>query len=81
MSRFRLKEDHPFMQKFNQLWDKAEELGIQLRPAGTGLEAVDTLTNTVYEVRDVEDNGHAGCFHVAFPPEFDFKLVYEKQEA
>lgn len=81
MARMRLRFNHDMMVRFNELCDHADRLGIRIVPvASGGIELIDTRNDTCYELRDVEDYGGPGTFHVEVPPLMECKLITETGE-
>lgn len=73
MSRV-ITENHPFMKKVNELYDKMEELGIRIEYAGAGgLKITDTNSNKEYMLKDI---GTSECLSY-FPTGIEFKLTFE----
>lgn len=84
MSRYRLKDTHPLAERFAKLCNAAEELGLHLAYEQGTIQVTDTQAGSapLYHVVDVDDHGSgwlAGIFE--FPPMFDYRIVYEKDES
>lgn len=81
MSRFRLRDAHPLAERFAKLCDAATELGLQLVYEQGTIQVTDLQDDSapLYHVVDNDDHGHGNVIF-EFPPMFDYRIVYEKDE-
>lgn len=78
--RFKLKDDHPFMERVRAAFEAMEDEGVRVYNHGSVLTVVDLLSKEEYELRDLEDNlGGNSPSPDSIPPFFDYKLTYEKE--
>lgn len=70
--RLRLKDSHPVMQKYNQLWELADSLGITLEFYGHRTILIDNETDKCYDVDDIE-----GSAISTFPYPLEVKLTFD----
>lgn len=73
--QFKLKEHHPTFQKFEELREKAEELGLNLsfQSGYCILTDVDN-PNIRFYVQDIECEGNV----FSFPPTNETKIIYRE---
>jgi len=77
MTRFRLLPEDGFQQRFEQLCEKANELGISITWSYSNVVptiVTDTRTNKEYQLRDQDSSEHG----YEFPPTLEYKLTFEK---
>lgn len=68
----RLLDNHPVVQKFNELMDTAHKLGLSLYfESGVCILHVEG-DQTKYRIEDIEDPDHNN----EFPPVMDFKITF-----
>jgi hypothetical protein len=80
MTKYRLKETHPTMQKVDKLWRLADELGISLHFCGHCTKVLDKETGQEFDLEDLEKAAMRN-FHTdpqSFPPPCEYILTFEK---
>jgi len=75
MATYRLAEHHPAMKALNELWQKADELGINICVISEC--AIVTINGKDFKLQDIENSDYP---MTEFPPSCEFKLTYEKEE-
>lgn len=77
----RLKDSHPTMQKLDQLFALAEELGINIGFSGYGVATIEDRDRDKdlppLRMQDIENSDYPMD---SFPPTLDFKVIYENPE-
>ena len=76
MTTYRLKENHPLMIAFDELCEKADELGVRLEFLGH--RTIVYFNGKEYDLEDIEYPYQANTVN-SFPPVTEFKLTYEKE--
>ena len=74
--KYRLKDNHPAMEALNELWNKADELGIKIYISRAGRTII-AIGEKEFELQDIEDPNYP---MIEFPPGCEFKLTYKKEE-
>ena len=78
MTKYRLKDSHPVAQKVFRVYELMEDLGICVEVGDTGRMLLHVLDgDTIYEIEDIEGSDRPMA---VFPPETEWKIVYEKEE-
>jgi hypothetical protein len=72
---FKLKDSSEKMKKFDQLMDRAVELGISLSCGEGPMFVQFDGDDQLYEINDIED-ARGIC---EFPPAFEFKVTFSKE--
>lgn len=78
MKQYRLKEEHEFSKRFEELCAKANELGIDIQWNYSNVIPTwvkDTKNNKEYQLK-YTDGGETVS---EFPPTFEYKLVFEQE--
>lgn len=76
MSRFRLKDNHPLMERLSKLIDCANDLGISIDYSYGNCRVfiTDELTGIEYTLEDAEDNSPV----TYFPPSIEYKIMLKE---
>jgi hypothetical protein len=73
MKKYRLKDNHPFMEKVNKLFVIMDKMGIVIENTGMGLCFVDRENDTTYLLEDIESPYEPIA---NFPCNSEFKLTF-----
>jgi hypothetical protein len=76
---FRIKEDHPAQVALNQLFERMEELGIQIVIDGPGNLTM-IFEGKRFTISDLEISPREFYLQITeLPPQLEYKLTYEKE--
>ena len=79
MATYRLKPEHPVSKKIDKLFAFLEQEGLTISHSYDGLRISDSETGRNYEIKDIEAEFSDGNL-CDYPAQFEYKIVFEKEE-
>jgi hypothetical protein len=73
MPKYRLTENHPIIKRFQELCDKADDLGLTIDYRGQPT-VIDNDSGETYYLEDIEPDH----LFSEFPPKTEYKLTFKK---
>jgi len=77
MKKMKLKKDHPTAQKLNKIFRIMDNMGLSISVSDDEISVTDKQSDKVYRVEDVEPDNEL-C--AEFPPVYDYKITYTKDD-